>query len=129
MGIIQKNGFCYGFDPLACKECSGRCCCGDTGYIWVNHKEIHEISNFLKINIIDFKNKYLIKIDSRFSIKERFINNNFECIFFDNYKKNCTIYEVRPLQCIEFPFWNSYKKNPDNVFKECQGVGYLIKFF
>ena len=122
MGIVLREGFDFGFDPGACTACPGRCCCGESGYIWVNQQEILQISCFLKINSIDFIEKYLDRIGNRFSIKERITEHDFECVFFDGAKRHCSIYAVRPLQCIRYPFWNRFRRHKDQVIKECPGI-------
>ena len=120
--IITKEGYRYGFDPSKCTQCEGKCCTGESGYVWLSQKEMYEISDFLGINIEDFKIKYLRKIGYKYSLKERFVNDNFECIFFDTKEKNCSIYEYRPLQCRTFPFWEYFKKHTDEAVKECPGI-------
>jgi hypothetical protein len=41
--IIKKDGFNYSFDFSACSTCQGRCCTGESGYIYVTKAEIGEI--------------------------------------------------------------------------------------
>ncbi len=120
--IITKEGYTYGFDPSKCAQCEGRCCTGESGYIWLTPKEMHKIADFLDIEIDDFKISYLRKVGYRYSLKERVINGEFECIFFDTEAKNCSIYDQRPLQCRTFPFWDYFKKHTDEVVKECPGI-------
>ena len=117
--IIQKEGFPYKFDSEACKKCDGNCCIGESGYIWVSPKEIKEIASFLGIDEEIFKERFLIKVGYRYSIKERPYKDGFACIFFDN---GCKIYEVRPKQCRTFPFWDYFKTRVDELKKECPGV-------
>ena len=117
--LISKDGFDYKFNPDACSECEGNCCIGESGYIWVNPKEIKEISKFLKIDEELFKSRFLIKVGYRFSIKERPYKNGYACIFFEN---GCKIYPVRPAQCRSFPFWDYYKDKIDELKKECPGI-------
>ncbi len=45
--------------------------------------------------------------------------------FFDEKKLNCSIYEHRPKQCRTFPFWEYFKKNYNELEKECIGVKQL----
>jgi hypothetical protein len=45
-----------------------------------------------------------------------------ECVFFDHRQKCCSIYTVRPRQCHTFPFWEHFKRNKDELIKECPGV-------
>jgi len=121
--IITKEGFDFSFNPKACEECGGRCCTGESGYIWVNPLEMQKIANFLNISLEEFKKFYLIKVDYKFSIKEKKLEeNNYACIFFDEKTSRCTIYPVRPLQCRTFPFWEQFKNNEDEVRKECPGI-------
>lgn len=122
MDIMRKEGFAFGFDPGACENCLGYCCCGESGTIWVTQPEILQISRFLKINHIDFMQQYLNRIDNRFSIKEQVAEHGFECVFFDRIKRRCSIYAIRPLQCRQFPFWEHFRKNKEHVVKECPGI-------
>lgn len=113
----------FSFNPLACNECNGACCIGESGYIWVTRKEIIEISEFLKLPIDDFSLKYIKKVKHRYSLIEvEFEKNSFACIFFDINQKKCNIYDVRPNQCKTFPFWEQFKNNKEEVKKECIGV-------
>ena len=120
MEIIKKEGFSFGFNPNACEECGGRCCKGESGYIWVNPLEMQKIANFLNISVDEFKKFYLIKVDYKFSIKEKPYEDGVACVFFDNGR--CAIYDVRPNQCKTFPFWDFFKTNVSEVKKECPGI-------
>jgi len=120
--IVTKEGFSYGFDPSACSKCDGRCCRGESGYIFVNSEEIKKIAEFLGLDIETFKKDYLNKVKYRYSIKELKIDGEYECLFFDNKTNSCEIYEVRPKQCRTFPFWDYFKDKVDEVKKECIGI-------
>jgi len=120
--IVKKEGFSYGFDPSKCAECEGKCCTGESGYIWVTPGEIAKIADFLNMDVERFKEKYLQKIKYRYSLKERQNGESFECIFFDAEAKNCSIYSVRPRQCITFPFWDYFKEHTNEVMEECPGI-------
>jgi len=117
--LISKEGFNFKFNPEACKECEGNCCIGESGYIWVSLKEIEEISKFLGIDTEIFKERFLIKVGYRYSIKERPYKDGYACLFFDN---GCKIYPVRPNQCKTFPFWDYFKDKVDELKKECPGI-------
>jgi hypothetical protein len=121
MSIIIKKGFDFAFDPSACENCPGFCCFGETGKVWVSQTEIFNICNFLHINCIDFKNQYLNHIDNRFTLKERYTKNIFECIFFDHAQRKCQIYDVRPIQCRNYPFWNDCTQ----ALNECLGICFI----
>ncbi len=120
--IIKQKGFKYSFNPSACESCEGRCCSGESGYIWVNIKEMENIAKFLQISFDEFTFKYIKKVRYKYSLIEKRDGKNYECIFFDSKSKRCTIYEVRPKQCRTFPFWDNFKKNIDEVVKECPGI-------
>jgi hypothetical protein len=116
--ILKESGFNFEFNTDGCESCQGRCCTGESGYIWVNSKEIEAIASFLKLDIDEFKKFYLNKVNYKFSIKERELDiDNFACLFFEN--NSCSIYEVRPAQCRTFPFWDYFKENINEVLKEC----------
>jgi len=121
--IVEKEGFSYKFNPQACIECGGACCIGESGYIWVKYGEIENIANFLGLSIEDFSLKYLRRVNSRYSLKEVKVGvDNYACIFFDEVLKICQIYQVRPIQCQKYPFWEVFKNKKEEVKKECLGV-------
>jgi Fe-S-cluster containining protein len=122
MGIIIKEGFNFGFNPDACRRCTGKCCHGESGRIWADQQEILQISTFLKINPIDYIQRYLNRIENRYSIKERFTQDDFECVFFDGSKNICSIYPVRPFQCRKYPFWEHFRLNMEQAIRECPGI-------
>ncbi len=119
---IFKKGYNYCFETDACKNCAGNCCIGESGYIWVDPNEILNISNFLKIPLDSFYEKYLKKVKYRFSLKEIEYNDGYKCIFFDEKNRGCKIYDVRPSQCKSFPFWEHFKTNIKEVEDECPGI-------
>jgi len=121
--IVKKEGFDFSFNPKACEECGGKCCTGESGYIWVTPLEIDKIANFLNLSSEEFKKNFLIKVGYKFSIKEKKLDkNNYACWFFDEKTSKCLIYEVRPNQCKTFPFWDFFKTNKEEVKKECPGI-------
>ncbi len=120
--IVTNDKYPYGFDPSKCAECEGKCCTGESGYIWLTQKEMRNIAEFLDMEINDFKHDYLRKVGYRYSLKERYKDGEFECVFFDTQKKNCSIYDHRPLQCRTFPFWDYFKKHTKEAVKECPGI-------
>ncbi|EQB40660.1 hypothetical protein M947_02295 [Sulfurimonas hongkongensis] len=119
---MKKEGFSYTFDSSACASCGGRCCTGESGYIYVNKSEIEDISNFLNINTKDFVKKYLYREGFKYSIKERKVGDSYECIFYDATTNGCRVYEARPIQCRTFPFWDYFKTRIDELQLECPGV-------
>jgi Fe-S-cluster containining protein len=122
MDIITRDGFKFGFSPKACQSCIGYCCVGSAGYIWVSDREIEEITDFLGMAMDDFTQDYLRRVGNRFCLKELAISSSHHCVFFDDQSKGCSIYEARPSQCRDFPFWNRFKVHVEEAVKECPGV-------
>lgn len=119
---MKCDGFAYAFDQNACQSCSGKCCIGESGYIWVSEKEREAIAGKLNLTKEQFINDYLLKVRYRFTIKEIAYAGGYGCIFFDMEKRMCKIYEVRPSQCRTFPFWEYFKENINEVESECPGI-------
>ncbi|HQR73910.1 MAG TPA: YkgJ family cysteine cluster protein [Sulfurovum sp.] len=123
MELLSEEGYTYMFTPSACEACGGHCCTGETGYIWAKYEEIDAMASFLTLSIEEFATRYLRKVKHRYSlIEKQLAPDNFACIFFDESKKRCSIYPVRPLQCRTFPFWEQFKNNEEEVRKECPGI-------
>ncbi|QKJ23727.1 YkgJ family cysteine cluster protein [Poseidonibacter lekithochrous] len=121
--LIKQEGYPYGFDPSGCEACGGNCCIGESGYIWINPKEIEFLSKHLNITLDEVRIKFLEKKGYKYSIKEIQLDvNNYACTFFDLEKKQCSIYEARPIQCRTFPFWEYFKENVNEVYKECPAI-------
>jgi hypothetical protein len=80
------------------------------------------IADSIGASLEDFAMKYLIKIGYSFSLKEKPYTDGYACVFFDEVQKNCGIYEARPSQCRDFPFWEVYKDNEQEVKDECPGI-------
>ncbi|MFC2491729.1 MAG: YkgJ family cysteine cluster protein, partial [Campylobacter curvus] len=90
---MRADGFCYEFDPGFCDECGGRCCTGESGYIWINESEITALCEYFGIDKKAFEQKFLIKVGAKFSLKEKIYDDGYACIFFDERDKNCSVYE------------------------------------
>jgi uncharacterized protein len=108
-----KNGL-----KFECQRCGG-CCRGEPGAVWINAKEIKEISAFLGITETVFAGKYLRSVNGRLSLLEY---HNGDCILYEN---GCKIYKVRPCQCRSFPFWTWNLENKmewEKVKKVCPGI-------
>ena len=119
----RVEGFDYIFDSSACASCGGACCIGESGYIWVNRLEIEAIANYLNMDIKKFANEYLVRVKSRYSLREiKSADLGYACIFFDLDKRLCKIYDVRPKQCRTYPFWSIFKDDIEELKKECPGV-------
>jgi len=120
--IIKKDGYTYSFNADACSTCQGRCCTGESGYIYVTKSEIENIAVLLGLDVKEFVFKYLFKKMYKYSIKEIKYNNSFECVFYERESNGCKIYEARPTQCRTFPFWDYYKTRVEELKLECPGI-------
>ncbi len=120
--IIKKEGYPYAFDSTACATCEGRCCTGESGYIYVTKAEIFAIAEVLEMDVNEFALKYLFKKGYKYSIKENKIDDSYECVFYDRATNGCKIYNARPNQCKTFPFWEYYKTRVDELKLECPGI-------
>lgn len=123
MDIISNEQYSYSFDPKACESCGGKCCRGESGYIWAKRDEILAMADYLDMELDEFAQSYLRKVGHRYSLREKILSeDDYACIFFDETKERCTIYPVRPRQCRTFPFWEQFKNNEDEVRRECPGI-------
>jgi Fe-S-cluster containining protein len=122
MPIIREEGYPYAFNTDACATCEGRCCTGESGYIFVTKAEIFKIAELLEMDVNEFGVKYLFKKGYKYSLKEKKVGESYECIFYDKEKNGCQIYEVRPSQCRTFPFWDYFKTHIDELKEECPGI-------
>ena len=120
---MTHKDYSYKFDENKCATCEGNCCIGESGYIWITIQEIDKLAKHLNISTQECFDKYLLKYGYKFSIKEKKISdNNFACVFFDLEKKQCGIYEARPIQCRTFPFWEHFKENIEELEQECPAI-------
>ena len=122
--MLKEQGFAFSFNPNKCQECGGKCCRGESGYIFVNPKEIEKIAEFLQLDFESFCLKFVKKVGYRYSLIEKREKDGtgYACVFFDEEKMQCGIYPVRPKQCEKFPFWDCYKEDFKDLLKECIGV-------
>jgi len=121
--MIEKENYSYKFDENKCSSCEGNCCIGESGYIWITKDECLKLSSFLDISIDELGEKYLFKVNYKYSIREKQIaQNSYACVFFDLEKKQCSVYDARPNQCKTFPFWEYFKNNIEEVKKECPAI-------
>lgn len=117
------EGFEFTFDPDVCEKCNGKCCRGGKrSYLWINEDEIRVLSEYLNINIDEFKKQYLYLFDRRWSVKDLKINGKYQCVFLNGETGKCEVYIARPEQCRTYPFWKRFKKYPEELFAECIAV-------
>jgi Fe-S-cluster containining protein len=108
--------------------CSGNCCTGGPGFVWMSEEEITRLAEHLDITREETLKKYCRKMGRRISLKERRTpQGKYDCVFLTeidepiegrdpklppNRKRVCGIYPVRPLQCRTWPFWEVNLETP-----------------
>ena len=127
--LLTKEGYDFSFNPSACEDCGGKCCIGESGYVFLNIAEMEAIAAFLGESFEGFTLKYVRKVGYKFSLIEKpqkSCERSFACVFYDEEHKNCSIYEVRPSQCVRFPFWEAHRlldeASMGQLCKECKGI-------
>jgi len=86
-----------------CTGC-GRCCFGNPGehYIELMHGEAERICQFLHLDRDIFEQQYLVNEPE---IGEGIrLNKQGRCTLLNEHNQ-CSVYSVRPKQCMTYPFW------------------------
>jgi uncharacterized protein len=135
MEIVKKTDTIWYIAGLhfACQQC-GQCCSGpDEGVIWISRPEINMLAEHLGLSPSELRKKHLKRIGFRFSIREN--SRSKDCVFLANMNgfKGCTIYNVRPMQCRNWPFWPANLVGPNDwnaAAIKCPGInkGRLYSF-
>ena len=106
---------------FGCQAC-GRCCGVAPGYVWLDEAELKEIAESLGLAPADFRKRYVRSLWRGMSLRE---TTNYDCVLLDE-KGRCIAYEVRPLQCRNWPFWPSNLRSPEawqEAAERCPGIG------
>lgn len=82
------------FNEVDCLKCAN--CCKTTGPLYTE-KDIERISKHLKMKSADFESKFLKTDEDNDKVLQ-----NLPC-FFLNKDNTCSIYDVRPKACREYP--------------------------
>ena len=113
-----------------CTGC-GRCCTGhaDEHYIELVAGESGKIRRYLDIDKKSFKRDYLVSLDD--NGKGIRINSQGRCMLLDG-NNQCSVYPVRPRQCVTYPFWPELLQSPESWHAEsarCEGIdqGAVVK--
>ena len=131
---------------FSCQMC-GSCCRGfDEGEIYLYQDDILRLTQSLNITkkseLEKFAKQFLKVINDSFFWKKpgaargktykfkslgfKFIDDDEHCQFLKD--NSCTTHEIRPFQCMCFPFWQmlvSSRKNFINYSKKCPGLKVL----
>lgn len=82
------------FDTIDCLKCAN--CCKTTGPLFTE-KDIERIAKHFRIKAVEFEEKFLRIDEDRDKVLQ-----NLPCVFLNN-DNTCSIYEIRPKACREFP--------------------------
>ncbi len=102
-----------------CRRC-GSCCGGFPGFVWVSDEEADAIARRLGIGREEFLREYCKRVGRRWTLREV---ENFNCVMLEG--GGCSIYDVRPVQCLTFPFWNQNLRTRrawDAAARSCRGM-------
>jgi len=102
-----------------CQQCGG-CCGGFPGYVWLTDEEIERIASHLGLEVDAFLEKYTKRVMARHTFTEV---ENYNCVMLKD--GGCSIYEVRPVQCRTFPFWDENldeRSDWDSAARHCPGM-------
>ena len=105
-----------------CTRC-GNCCVGDGRYVFVypDLDETFRIAGHLGIAREDFVGRFCEMVEGVLVFR----SDTDHCVFLGD--GGCTIYPVRPRQCLTWPFWKSNLKSKEwNRFLKarCPGIGH-----
>jgi Fe-S-cluster containining protein len=109
---------------FSCTRCSA-CCRYESGYVFLSEKDLDLLSRAQKMTRPDFIKTWCrwVRLEDRreyLSLKEK---SGYDCIF---WKDGCMVYQSRPLQCRNFPFWDSVLFSPaswEAAKAACPGMG------
>ncbi|PZT47462.1 zinc/iron-chelating domain-containing protein [Helicobacter valdiviensis] len=122
--MLKQEGYRFSFDESKCKECGGKCCKGESGYVYLTLEDMQKIAEFLGMDFMEFTQKYIRKLVAGYSLleKKEINGKGYACIFLNEEKGECEIYKVRPMQCRTFPFWQGFKQDYSELKNECMGI-------
>lgn len=89
------------FSKTDCLTCAN--CCKTSSPIFTD-KDIERISKYLKLKVSDFTNQYLMRDSDDFMVLK-----SSPCTFLHEEDNKCSIYDVRPKACSEYPHTNRRK--------------------
>lgn len=119
---------------FTCSQC-GNCCSGGPGFVWVSQEEIAKLAEFLGTSPKQVIRKYCREVGRQIALKEikHPKHGGHDCIFIKeisngdstHLKRICSVYEVRPLQCRTWPFWEGNLATPkawEHAARTCLGM-------
>lgn len=108
---------------FSCTRCS-RCCRHQPGYVFLSKDDVEQLCLEKSMSTAEVLEKFCRQVNIsgfiRLSLKEK---PNYDCVFWE--RGQCTVYDHRPLQCRNYPFWHSNldsQESWDELQSECPGV-------
>ena len=109
---------------FSCIRCS-RCCRIESGFVYLSENDLFRLAQEFKMEYTAFIQTWCrwVSFDGdseRLALKEK---SNYDCIFWK--AEGCSVYHVRPLQCVTFPFWDSVLCSAEawqNAGSGCPGI-------
>jgi len=105
-------------------ECqgTGKCCKSGNvdSYVYLTLEDSRKIAKHLGLSTQKFTGRYVAKSENEFHLKQL----KGHCSFLE--QNQCSIYNVRPIQCRTWPFWPENMKKgawEKDVKKVCSGIG------
>ena len=95
---MQEEKFSY---KRLCGSCKSKSCCTDFAEPILFPTDLNKLQRIGKLEH-DFVGSIVIEDKTIKKIKRK--NNSNVCVFWNEGKKNCSIYENRPFDCRMFPF-------------------------
>lgn len=95
LDLIMQDLHNAEFAKTDCLDCGN--CCKTTSPIFTL-KDIDRISKYFKMKVLDFTTTYLNRDEDDF-----FVLKSAPCTFLDLNDNSCSIYDVRPKACSEYP--------------------------
>jgi len=101
---------------FTCEKCGA--CCRAEGYVYLKHGELAAMAEYLAKTVKEVKNDF-----TEFRLfKGRVIKQDTDgCVML--VEGRCAVYDARPVQCREYPFWKHVDEKWWEYFKTfCPGV-------
>ncbi|MDR3191650.1 MAG: YkgJ family cysteine cluster protein [Treponema sp.] len=121
---MAKRPFYHDGLFFSCTRCSA-CCRYESGYVFLSERDLDLLAAEQKMPRRDFIKTYCrwVRPDGGkeyLSLKEK---AGYDCVFWND---GCVVYRSRPLQCRNFPFWDSVLSSRgswDAAKAACPGMG------
>ncbi|WP_422480607.1 YkgJ family cysteine cluster protein [Pleomorphochaeta sp. DL1XJH-081] len=120
MGYFYDEGLQFTCQP-GCRYCCGV----EPGYVFLTKDDLTRLTDHFGLSSRQFLQRYCRKVPmgsiSYISLLEK---DNHDCVFLASH--GCSVYEVRPVQCATYPFWNTIIQDRQSWEREaswCPGIG------